>query len=160
MLRLDWNLLFIVIDLLVLYLLMKKFLFKPVAKIIAERQAEADKQFSEAEAKKAEAMDLKSKYELSISQVEQEKVKTIQEARKTADDEYHRIINEASDKAKQLKVDAQIEAENQKTQILKKAEKEIADMVVDAATKVVGGNSGAQVDSTLYNQFLNKAGEK
>ena len=52
------------------------------------------------------------------------------------------------------------EAENQKTQILKKAEKEIADMVVDAAVKVVGKNSGADVDSSLYNEFLDKAGDK
>lgn len=53
-----------------------------------------------------------------------------------------------------------LKAENQKTQILKKAEKEIADMVVDAAVKVVGKNSGADVDSSLYNEFLDKAGDK
>ena len=41
MLRLDWNLLFTVINLLLLFVLMKIFLFKPVQKIIAARQAEA-----------------------------------------------------------------------------------------------------------------------
>ena len=55
MLRLDWNLLFTVINLLLLFVLMKIFLFKPVQKIIAARQAEADKQFDEAAAKQAEA---------------------------------------------------------------------------------------------------------
>ena len=29
-------------------------------------------------------------------------------------------------------------------------------MVVDAAVKVVGKNSGADVDSSLYNEFLDK----
>ena len=53
MLRLDWNLLFTVINLLLLFVLMKIFLFKPVQKIIAARQAEADKQFDEAAAKPA-----------------------------------------------------------------------------------------------------------
>ena len=38
--------------------------------------------------------------------------------------------------------------------------REIADMVVDAAVKVVGKNSGADVDSSLYNEFLDKAGDK
>ena len=45
MLRLDWNLLFTVINLLLLFVLMKMFLFKPVQKILDERQAEADRQF-------------------------------------------------------------------------------------------------------------------
>ena len=38
MLRLDINLVFTIINLLVLYFLMKKFLFKPVNNIIAQRE--------------------------------------------------------------------------------------------------------------------------
>ena len=84
----------------------------------------------------------------------------MRETMKKADAEYQRIVGDAESKAKQIKEDAAVEAENQKTQILKKAEKEIADMVVDAAVKVVGKNSGADVDSSLYNEFLDKAGDK
>ena len=40
MLRLDWNLLFTVINLLILYFLMKRFLFKPVNEILEKRQQE------------------------------------------------------------------------------------------------------------------------
>ena len=157
MLRLDWNLLFTVINLLLLFVLMKIFLFKPVQKIIAARQAEADKQFDEAAAKQAEADGLKAQYAKSIASVEEEKSKAMQETMKKADAEYQRIVGDAESKAKQIKEDAAVEAENQKTQILKK---EIADMVVDAAVKVVGKNSGADVDSSLYNEFLDKAGDK
>ena len=146
MLRLDWNLLFTVINLLLLFVLMKIFLFKPVQKIIAARQAEAD--------------GLKAQYAKSIASVEEEKSKAMQETMKKADAEYQRIVGDAESKAKQIKEDAAVEAENQKTQILNKAEKEIADMVVDAAVKVVGKNSGADVDSSLYNEFLDKAGDK
>ena len=154
MLRLDWNLLFTVINLLLLFVLMKIFLFKPVQKIIAARQAEADKQFDEAAAKQAEADGLKAQYAKSIASVEEEKSKAMQETMKKADAEYQRIVGDAESKAKQIKEDAAVEAENQKTQI------EIADMVVDAAVKVVGKNSGADVDSSLYNEFLDKAGDK
>ena len=160
MLRLDWNLLFTVINLLLLFVLMKIFLFKPVQKIIAARQAEADKQFDEAAAKQAEADGLKAQYAKSIASVEEEKSKAMQETMKKADAEYQRIVGDAESKAKQIKEDAAGEDENQKTQILKKAEKEIADMVVYSAVKVVGKNSGADVDSSLYNEFLDKAGDK
>ena len=111
-------------------------------------------------AKQAEADGLKAQYAKSIASVEEEKSKAMQETMKKADAEYQRIVGDAESKAKQIKEDAAVEAENQKTQILKKAEKEIADMVVDAAVKVVGKNSGADVDSSLYNEFLDKAGDK
>ncbi|MBO5239098.1 MAG: ATP synthase F0 subunit B [Lachnospiraceae bacterium] len=160
MLRLDWNILFTVINLIVLFIAMRIFLFKPVQKIIAARQEEADRQFADAAASKEEAEQLKTQYEESLANAEKEKVQTIQEARKTADQEYHRIVSDAEAVAKQLKEDAKTEAETQKAQILKNAEKEIASMVVDAAEKVVGGKSGSEVDYALYNEFIDKAGEK
>lgn len=160
MLRLDWNVLFTVINLIILFIAMRLVLFKPVQKIIEKRQEEADRQFKEAAASKAEAEDLKAQYTESLENAEKEKIKTIQEARKTADREYQRIVSDAEVTAKQMKEDAKAEAETQKAQILKNAEKEIADMVVDAAGKVVGSKSGVEVDMALYNEFLNKAGDE
>ena len=158
MLQLDvWNVLFTVINLLILFVLMRIFLYKPVQKIIAARQAEADKQFDEAAAKQSEAEELKTKYEAVLSDAENEKKKVVAEARKTADEEYQRIVTDAHKTASQIKDEA--EAISQKEQILKKAEKEIADMVVDAAAKVVGSNS-ADTNAALYDTFLNKAGDK
>ena len=127
MLQLDvWNVLFTVINLLILFVLMRIFLYKPVQKIIAARQAEADKQFDEAAAKQSEAEELKTKYEAVLSDAENEKKKVVAEARKTADEEYQRIVTDAHKTASQIKDDAEAEAISQKEQILKKAEKEIA----------------------------------
>ena len=154
MLQLDvWNVLFTVINLLILFVLMRIFLYKPVQKIIAARQAEADKQFDEAAAKQSEAEELKTKYEAVLSDAENEKKKVVAEARKTADEEYQRIVTDAHKTASQIKDDAEAEAISQKEQIL------IADMVVDAAAKVVGSNS-ADTNAALYDTFLNKAGDK
>lgn len=160
MLRLDWNILFTVINLIILFIAFKIFLFKPVQKIIAERQEEADRKFAEADAAKAEADELKAKYEESLENAEKEKVQTLAEARKTADQEYQRIVGDAEQEAKQMKETARTEAETQRTQILKRAEREIADMVVDAAGKVAGTQGGAELDRSLYDEFLNKAGDE
>ena len=151
MLQLDvWNVLFTIINLLILFVLMRIFLYKPVQKIIAKRQEEADRQFGEAAAKQSEAEELKTKYQAVLSDAENEKKKVVSEAR---------IVADAHKTAAQIKDDAEAEAVMQKEQILKKAEKEIADMVVDAAAKVVAGNS-ADANSALYDTFLNKAGDK
>ncbi|MDE6433233.1 MAG: ATP synthase F0 subunit B [Lachnospiraceae bacterium] len=154
------NLFFIVVNLLVLYIAMKRFLFQPIQKIIAARQEEADRQFEEAAAKQAEADEMKAQYTGSIADIEEEKKQTLQQARKDADKEYQKIVDGARKEANQIKADAAAEAEVQKKQIIKKAEKEIADMVINAATKVVGAQSSIEMNASLYNEFLDKAGEE
>ena len=159
MIRIDAaNLIFTVINLLVLVVAMRIFLFKPVQNIIAKRQEEADKQLLEAAQKQEAAAVLEQKYSDTLNNIEEEKKKALSEARKDADTAYQKIIDDANKKADKIKEDAVIEAEN--TKIIKKAEKEIADMVVSAATKVVAGTDNVSADNSLYDEFLNKAGEE
>jgi F-type H+-transporting ATPase subunit b len=153
------TMLWTVINLLFLCVAFKFVLFKPVQKIIDERQKLADKDFEEAAKAKEAADETKSQYEASLANAESEKKEILHEARKNADDEYQKIVGDAQNEAKAIKKKAVADAESQKEQILKSAEKEIADMVVSAATKVVAGNNGEGVDASLYNEFLEKAGE-
>ena len=48
MLKLDINLVFTVINLLIIYFIVSKFLFQPVKNILAKRQEELDKQYADA----------------------------------------------------------------------------------------------------------------
>ena len=66
MLRLDWNILFNIINLIILYLLMKRFLFKPVNAILEKRQQAADAQFAEADRQKAEAKESQEHYDALV----------------------------------------------------------------------------------------------
>ena len=63
MLRVDINLVFTIINLLVLYLLMKKFLFGPVVAVMEKRKAMIEEQFANAAAAEKNANELKSQYE-------------------------------------------------------------------------------------------------
>ncbi len=155
-----WNLIFIVINLLILFIALKKLFFQPVQDIIAKRQEEADAEYAKASEQKASAEALKLQYEQSLEEMEKEKKKLLSEARSNADAEYRRIIEDAAHEAEQMKEAAKEEAVQQKSQILKSAEKEIADFVVDAAAKIVGSSNGSEVDSALYSKFLDKAGDK
>ena len=67
MLRLDINLVFTVINLLVLYFFMRKFLFGRVNKIVEERKALIEKQFADAEAAQNEADSMKTEYENKLA---------------------------------------------------------------------------------------------
>ena len=121
MLRVDWNLLLTIINLLLLFVMMRIFLFKPVQKIIAARQAEADRQFKEADESKQAAEEARKQYEASLANAEETKKQVLQEARQTADAEYKRIVSDAEKTAKQVKEDAITDAENHR--YLKKQKK-------------------------------------
>ena len=84
MLRVDWNLLLTIINLLLLFVLMRIFLFKPVQKIIAARQEEADRQFKEAGESKQAAEEARKQYEASLANAEEAKKQVLQEARSVA----------------------------------------------------------------------------
>ena len=161
MLKIDaFNIIATIVNLLVLFIALRLLFFKPILNIIAKRQEEADKQFDEAAKKQEEADELKAQYESSLDNIEEEKRQVVQAARKDADDQYNKIVSEAENKADKIRQDAVDDAEKRKSQILKSAEKEIADMVVDAARKVVGTQSGADINVSLYNEFLDKAGDE
>ena len=78
MLRVDWNLLLTIINLLLLFVLMRIFLFKPVQKIIAARQEEADRQFKEAGESKQAAEEARKQYEASLANAEEAKKQVLQ----------------------------------------------------------------------------------
>lgn len=159
MLKVDINLVFTIINLLVLFVAMRIFFFQPIKKIMDDRQAEADRQFDEVRAKQEEAEALKAQYEASLSEAEDKRKEMIAQARKDADVEYQKILKDAESTAREVKAAAVAEAENKKVQIIKSAEAEITSMVVAATAKAIGQAHGADTDNALYDQFINEAGD-
>ncbi|MDO4296080.1 MAG: F0F1 ATP synthase subunit B [bacterium] len=159
MLRLDINLLFVVIDLLILVFILKKFLIGPVHAIIEQRQKEVEQGFAEADTAKQQAEALKQKYTASLDGVEAEREALSAKARQEAQAEYEHIVEDAQNKAGKLVSSAKEEAKAQKERILREANSQITDLVVEATGKVMGVESKA-ANTALYDQFLRKAGEK
>ena len=73
MLRLDINIVWTILNLLIIFAIVKIFLIKPIHKILDARQAEIDKQYADAKAAQDSANELKGQYEASLSGVQAEK---------------------------------------------------------------------------------------
>lgn len=154
MLRLDWNILFNIINLIILYLLMKCFLFKPVNAILEKRQQAADAQFAEADRQKAEAKESQEHYDALVQGAEDEKKRIVADARQEASAEYGRIVSEAKDKADGIVEKAKADAENEKAAAMQQADAAVRDMVVTAAARVVAMKDAKESDRALYDKFL------
>ena len=154
MLRLDWNILFNIINLIILYLLMKRFLFKPVNAILEKRQQAADAQFAEADRQKAEAKESQEHYDALVQGAEDEKKRIVADARQEASAEYGRIVSETKDKADGIVEKAKADAENEKAAAMQQADAAVRDMVVTAAARMVAMKDAKESDRALYDKFL------
>ncbi len=160
MLRLDMNLVWTIVNLLVTYWIVRKFLFKPVKKVLEARQAEIDKQYADAQNTQDAAEAMKKQYEESLSTVAEEKAGILNEARSKASGEYEKIVADAKAEADKIKSDAKKTADMEQEKYMQQAREQIADLVVAATAKIVASKQNEEADRELYNQFIAKTGEK
>ena len=158
MLRLDINLVFTIINLLVLYFLMKKFLFKPVNNIIAQREEAIKKQFDDADEAQKKADDLKKQYEDSLANAKEDSAKLVQEAREKARVEYDRIVKSADEEVTKRMQKAEETIQEEKNKSIRSMQSEIQNLVV-AASKVVGDQVSPEHSQKLYDDFIAEMGE-
>ncbi len=154
MLRLDMNLVWTIVNLLILFLLMKRFLFKPVNSIFNKRQKQVNDVLDDASNRQKAADDMKHKYEDSVSDLEKEKEKKLEDARNKATAEYDRIVAEADKKAKEALEDAENKALEERRRMISDAREELADMVINASEKMTASKSGSDTDHALFEKFI------
>jgi len=154
-----WNLLFTVINLIVLFLLMKKFLIGPVTDIIEQRKVLVEGQLSNASSVEKTAMELKFQYETSIKDAGVKTDEMLDSARKRADAEYERIVKEAEASTGKIINDAEKTIRIAREKAIREMQSEIAGLAIIAATKVASENSSNNINQSLYEDFLKKAGD-
>lgn len=150
MLRIDSNILWTIINLLILYALMKHFLFQPVHNILEQRKQEIDSDFAKASQQKQEALEIKNKADKQLENIQAICDEHLSKAKEQASLEYERIIEDANKKSSEMIEQARtqtIEAANEEKA---KAKTQIADMINAAADKI----SNTKSDEKLYDDFL------
>lgn len=159
-LKLDvWNLIFTVINLIVLYLLLKKFLIGPVTAIMEKRKALIEEGFVSARTAQQEADELKLKYELRMASAKEESEKIISRAKADARAVYDQTVTEADERAGKFMADARKNIEIERAKAIREMESEIAGLALDAAVKIAGKGTKEVDNLSLYDEFLAEAGE-
>lgn len=152
MLRFDINIVFAVINLLVLYFILKKFLFGRVDRVLKQRDEMIKKSFEDADKAKAEAQEEKDKAEAERAKLVQSEADVLAQSHAKAAAEYDRIINDASAEADKILDDAHRKAQHDTEISMENAKNQIADMVVNAAGKLTASD-GSKDDDRLYALF-------
>ena len=159
MIKIDINLVFTIINLLVLYVLMKKFLFGPIIKVMDERKALIDQQFAGAKEMEDNARVLQSKYENALKSAKDESYQIMEQARKEAKIQTERTVEETAARVDAMLAKAQDDIRTERENAMRQMQGDVAALAMEAAAKIVGKNNGADQDLSLYDQFLEEAGD-
>lgn len=158
MIIINSGIIWIIINLLVLFLFLKKFLFKPVIDIMEKRENTIAATLQDADNKKAEAYKLKNDYEEELKHADEQASAIIEEAKERASLEYTKRLQLAEEDAAQVMVDASKQIELEKKKSMESAQAEIAGIAMLAASKILGKNVDESVNSQILGDFLDEVG--
>jgi F-type H+-transporting ATPase subunit b len=149
-----WSIFEAVANIIILFVLLRIFLFKPLNKMKEERTRTIQNNLDSAEKAKKEAEELRQQYEGSVSDAKEEAKNIIMKAHEDAESERAAIIKKAHEEADQKVAEADKEIENERKKVLRQAQSQIADLAIEAASKIVGANVDDEKNRRLVDEFL------
>ena len=150
---------FTIINLIVLYLLMKKFLFGPILNVMEQRKNMIDQQFASAKDTEEQAYELKGKYEDALKSAKDESMRIVNQAKDEAKVQAERIVKDANTQAGAMLDKAKADIRTEQENAMKAMESRVAEIALDAASKIMGEKNSSQQDLSLYDQFIKEAGD-
>ena len=156
-LNIDWQqILLHLLNFTVLFAILYFLLYKPVKKFMEQRTEYYKKLDDEAKAKLADAENTKKEYQSRLEHADAEIAEKKQAAHAAAEAAGAESLRRAEDAAEKLLSDARDRIAAEHTKMLRDAEREITDMVADAAEKLVMQSTTAEA----FDQFLDAAGSE
>ena len=159
-LSLNWQIIWVFVNLLILFFLMKKFLFGRVNKVIDARAKQVSDTIKEADNRLKEAEAMKAEYTQQLADARNEAVQIVDEAQKRAELAYTRRVEEAQNEAARLNVAAERQRKADRDAMISSAKQQITELVLMTTAKVSGQTLDADSDKAMIEAFLDEEGEK
>ena len=139
-LNLNSQIIWVFVDLLILFVLMKKFLFGPITQMLDDRAQQVSDTLDQADKRLAEAEQQQTAHAAQLASAKQEAAQIIEDARARGQQEYDRLVAE-------------------RTQMLREAKKEIAALVLLTTAKVSQQTLNSNTDRAMIDDFLREETE-
>ena len=152
--------LFTLANTLALVFVLKKFLWGPVMKMIADRQQEIDDLYSDANKAKSEAQQMEQEYREKLDAAVQTGERMVKEAVARGHSREEEIIRQANAEADAIRAKANADIAQEKKKAVNDAKNEISDLALVIAGKVVGRELTDADRSRLVDSFIDDLGDE
>ena len=155
-----WTMIFAWLNLLILYLFLKKLAFKPLKKMIDSRQKEIDDMYSDAESSRKDAEDMKSAYEEKLNTANEESEKILKDAQRKAQLREEEIILRANAEAQKTLERAEAQIELEKKNAINQVKNEVTEVAISIASAVIERDVKADEHKDLIDDFISSMGDE
>jgi len=159
-LGIDWKLLLAqIVNFVILFLVLKKFLYKPLINLMNRRREKIIDGLEKAKRGEEEFAKIAELKERELAKIQKEAEGLIQKAKEIGDKKQHEILKEAEEKTKKIVEEARGRIEIEKEKMLKEVRQDIANLVVNATEKILKEKIDEKKDKELINQAIGKLNE-
>lgn len=151
--------LFTLVNTVSLFLVLKKFLWVPVMKMIEDRQKEIDDMYDLAGQDQQQANALRQEYQQKLEEAAQTGERMVKEAVARGQKRSEEILRQANAEADAILRKAEADIQREKKKAVDDAKNEIAGLAVDIAGKVVEQSMDARDHAALVDRFIDRLGE-
>ncbi|MBE7046210.1 MAG: F0F1 ATP synthase subunit B [Ruminococcaceae bacterium] len=154
-----WQIIISLTNLILLFLLVKKFLFGPVERMLQKRQDDIDNRYKDADEAKKRASEDESKWSDKLKNADAEAEEIIKNASDSAKINSDKIILDAREKADNIVKQAEEKARLEMIGARESIKKEIVDVSSELASKLIMRELNKDDHKELINDFIDKVGE-
>lgn len=155
-----WTALFVLLNTLLVFFVAKKFLFKPLTKLIQDRQNEIDAMYDQADTAKNEARALQDEYRQKLDAAAETSDRLVKEAMQRGQNREEEIIRQATAEANAIRDKAAADIAQEKKKAVNDAKNEISGLAMDIAGKVVGRSLNSTDQKKLIDRFIEELGDE
>lgn len=145
-----------IINVLIMYFILKKFLFGKVSDFMANRSSSIEADINEAKSSKEEANELKLKYENQLKTAETEGKKIVEEYKVKATKLSDEMLEEAKKDAALVRERAKLDAKREMDKAKEEVKKQVIALSMLAAAKSMGGQLDEAKHHNLIKDFIDK----
>ena len=139
---------------LIMFIMLKKFAWEPVKKIMNERSAYEQERLNEAERLRQENRELKEQIEKELEDANKQAQETIQEAQMEGQRLKDSMVSEGRERSKQLIDDAERSIELERSKMLDEMHEEIVDVALNATEKMLNEKLDEESDRRAIDSFI------
>lgn len=154
-----WQILISLCNLLLLFLILKKFLYNPVKRMLKERSDSINKQYASADEARLSAEADRRSWEEKLQSADDEADGLIKKASEQAGRRSDEILTEAREKADSIIKDAEAQAAFERKKAESDIKKEIADISVMLTEKLIDREITPEDHRSVIDSVISEIGE-
>lgn len=144
------------LNFLILFALLRLWLYKPVLKMFQERRQKIQESLEHADRVRAEAAISQAEFEKKLEESRQQSREALARAAQAGEKAREEIISQAQQEAKALLERARQEIELERQQAASELRREVVDLAVSVSRKAIGEAMDEQAHRRLIGEFLDK----